>query len=369
MSTSVLATIALAQAVFLGLLLFLLVTRRLVAGLRAGRSEQYGALATRSVGRWLAREVNDEHLRLQLEPLSFGHLSSFLQKLSMQMGGGDWERVSALVHRTSWFGTVRKYSDSRFWWRRLQAARALMVVADLEDLPLIEALLGDEHAAVRRAAVWSLKRVGSPELAGAALEMAAHEPRVLRAQILEILAGSRAHVLGALIERLRRAGTRDELRTALTLAEMLGVPGLLEHILPHAKDEDFEIRVATARSLAAYPHARSSRALVRLLKDPFWQTRAQAAAGLGAIGAREAVEDLNQALTDSSWWVRLRCALALRRIGREGVARLEQRRPEDDAYAYEMAQYVLHLDKAAIAEYSGAYVVDYSEAPSSEHAA
>ncbi|NNK47954.1 MAG: HEAT repeat domain-containing protein [Gemmatimonadetes bacterium] len=369
MSTSVLATIALAQAAFLGLLLFMLLTRRLVAGVSAERSKQHGALANRTVRRWLAGEVDEEHLRLQLGQLSFAHLSCFLQKLSMQMGGADWERVSTAVRRMSWYEKVRSHTGSRLWWRRLQAARALMVVAEQEDQELIAVLLRDDRAAVRRAAVWSLKRVGSPELAAAALDLAAGEPRVLRAQILEILAGSRAHVLGSLIERLHGGRERDELRTALSLAEMLGVPGLLEHILPHAEDFDFEIRVATARSLASYPHARSSAALIRMLEDPTWQVRAQAAAGLGAIGAREAVEQLDRALTDLSWWVRLRCALALRRIGTDGVVLLQRRRPEDDAYAYEMAQYVLHLDKAAIAEYSGAYVVDYSEAPSSEHAA
>ncbi len=369
MSTSVLATIALAQAVFLVLLLVLLLTRRLVVGFHEGRADQCMALATRAVGRWLAGEADEEHLRSSLDRLSFADQCNYLQRLSIQLGGDDWERLSRVMRGTKWFEKVRTYSGSRLWWRRLLAARAFMVVGSAEDLPHIEALLRDDRAPVRRAAVWSLKRVQSPALAAAVLEMAPREPRVMRTQVLEILAGSRVHVLGPLIESLRSSRGREELRTALALSEMLGVPGLLEHVVPHADNPDFEIRIVAARSLAEYPHARSSRTLVKLLHDPAWQVRAQAAAGLGSIGAREAATDLNGALSDSNWWVRLRSALALRRIGAEGISLLERRRPEDDAYAYEMAQYVLHLDAAAVAEYAGAYVVDYSEAPSSEHAA
>lgn len=369
MSTSVLATIALAQAAFLGLLLALLLTRRLAGGFRLGKSRRDASVAMQVLSRWLAGEESEEHLRLALGRLPFNHMSCFLQKLCLQMGGEDWERVGRAVRRTPWFEQVRKYSRSMFWWRRLQSARGLMVMATQEDLPLIEALLHDDVIEVRRASVWILRRVQSTRLAGTVLAIAAREPRVLRAQILEVLAANPAQVVGGLVVHLRFVTEREELRTALALAEMLGVPSLLEHVLPHVGNPDFEIRVATARSLAAFPHPQSSRALVRLLEDPAWQVRAQAAAALGVIGAREAAGDLDAALADESWWVRLRSALALRRLGREGEALLERRRPEDDAYAFEMAQYVLRLDRAAIAEYSGAHQVDYSEAASSEHAA
>lgn len=361
MRESVLATIAIAQAFFLGLLLVLLLTRHFLGGMKVRFSRQAADLATAAVSRWLAREVGEEHLRQALDRLSFTDLSRFLQTLSVQLGGDDWERLSDAARRTSWFGRVRAHSRSRVWWRRLQAARAYMVLARPEDLAAIEALLRDPNTAVRRAAVWSLKRVGSPELTRALLDLAGSETKVLRAQMLEILAGSREHVLGPLVERLREGSGREELRTALSLSEILGVPSLLEHVLPHADSSDFEVRIAVARALAAYPHARTSRTLARLLDDEAWQVRAQAAAGLGAIGAREAVRDLDSALTDTSWWVRLRSALALRRLGAVGVEALEARRPEPDPYAYEMARYVLSLDGAAVAEYSGPYVVDYSE--------
>ena len=368
MSTSVLAAIAISQGLFIGMLLVLLVSRRLVMGLRSHRARQYGELARRAAARWLAGEVDDARLRSRLEPLSFSQLSCFLQKHSAQVGGEDWERLGAVARSTSWYDRVRARAGSRLWWRRLQAARALQVVATDEDLPRIEALLRDEAISVRRAAVCCLRRVQSPGLAEAALDMAAREPRVLRDQILETLARGRGEMVEALIKRLG-SGDREQLRTALRLADLLGTPTLLPHVLPHASSPDFEVRIAAARALSSYPHAASSEVLCGLLGDPAWQVRAQAAAALGEIGAREALERLDRSLTDSSWWVRLRTALALRRLGRAGVAVLEARRLEDDRYAYEMARYVLELDAAAIAEYSGAHVVDYAEAPASEHAA
>jgi HEAT repeat protein len=358
LSAHVLAVIAIAQGLFIGLLLVLLVSRRLVAGVRSHGARQYGELATRAAARWLAREVEDEHLRVRLEPLSFSHLSCLLQGLSAQMGGRDWERLSQFARSTDWYDRVRAMATSRVWWRRLQAARALQAVATDEDLVLIEALLRDDAIGVRRAAVCCLRRVQSPRLAEAALDMAAREPQVLRDQILETLACGRSEIVEALIRRLE-GGDREQ----------LGTPVLSPHVLAHVTAIDLEVRIAAARALASFPNASSSAALATLLDDPAWQVRAQAAAALGEIGARETLERLDRALTDPSWWVRLRAALALRRLGRGGVAILEARRPEDDRYAYEMARYVLELDAAAIAEYSGAHVVDYAEVPASENAA
>ncbi len=368
MSTSVLATIAISQGLFIGLLLVLLVSRRLVLGALSNRARQYGELATRAVSRWLAGDVDDEHLRTRLEPLSFSHLSCFLQKLSAQVGGEHWERLTKVARGTSWYLSVCARAGSRLWWRRLQAARALRVVGSKEDLSRIEALLRDDAVAVRRAAVCCLRRVQSADLAEAALDMAAREPRVLRDQILETLAHGQGEIVEALITRLQ-GDEREQLRTALRLAGLLDMPILLPHVLAHVSAPDLEVRIAAARALASYPHASSSAALEALLDDPAWQVRAQAAAALGEIGARETLARLDHALTDSSWWVRLRAALALRRLGRDGLAVLEARHPEDDRYAFEMARYVLELDAAAIAEYSGAHVVDYAEAPASEHAA
>ena len=369
MSATALAAIAVAQALFIAMLLALLVSRRLVAGIRSHRARQHGELANRTLGRWLSREVGDEHLLSNLQPLSFSHTSCFLQKASAQVGGADWERVADLVRGTRWFSTVRDRTHSRLWWRRLQAARALRVIVSDEETELVEALLRDEVVAVRRAAVCCLRRIESPALAEAALDMAAREPRVLRDQILETLARSRSQIVMALVDRLVSARETEELRTALRLSDLLRDPRLLPHVLSHAEDEDLEVRIAAARALASYPHPSASRALLARLADPAWQVRAQAAAGLGEIGAREALDHLDRALTDSSWWVRLRAALAARRLGRDGVAMLEARRPEDDRFAYEMARYVLELDAAAIAEYSGAHAVDYTEAPASENAA
>ena len=369
MNTSVLATIAIAQGVFLVMLLAMLLTRRVVGGIRLGRSRQQLELAARAVSRWQTGEVDTEHMLNWLGRLSFADFSLFFQNLSTQMGGEDWNRLAAAARQTAWFDRVCDYGESRLWWRRLLAARAFMVVGAQEDLSRIEALLRDDAAPVRRAAVWCLKRVQSPELAAAVLDIAAREPRVLQATILEVLAGNRGPVLGTLTERLQTATDAGDLGAALRLAEMIGVPGLLTHVLPHAAHSEFEVRIAATRALASYPHVRTSQTLCERLRDPVWQVRAQAAAGLGAIGAREAVEELDHAMTDASWWVRLRSALALRRLGSAGVAVLEARQPESDRFAYEMAQYVLQLDRAAVAEYSGPYVVDYAEATASHQAA
>ncbi|MDH3297866.1 MAG: HEAT repeat domain-containing protein [Gemmatimonadota bacterium] len=369
MNAAVLAVIAIGQAVFITLLLALLVTRRVVGGLSRRRGLGKIEACLDSVNLWLAGHADQPALIADLEELSFSELSGFLQRLSLQVGGEDWERLTEVVRKTSWFEEVRDRAVSRYWWRRLQATQALIATATPAEEPLVEALIRDEQPAIQRAAVWCLRRVQSRRLSRAVLDLAGSQPRILRRHILEVLAENRQQVLGPLVDSLAMGSSRDELRTSLTLAEMMGVPSLLEHVLPHASSEDLEVRISAARALAAYPHPNSSRALVGLLNDDAWQVRAQAATGLGAIGAREAASNLDEAITDPNWWVRLRSALALRRLGEPGVRLLEQRTPEPDAYAYEMARYVLGLETAAVAEYGGSHAIDFSEALASEQAA
>jgi hypothetical protein len=78
---------------------------------------------------------------------------------------------------------------------------------------------------------------------------------------------------------------------------------------------------------------------------------------------------LAQALRDPSWWVRLRAGLTLRRLGAPGIDILGQTDPDEDRFAFEMAQYVLGLDEAAVAEYGGPSAADYTEVVPASRAA
>ena len=80
----------------------------------------------------------------------------------------------------------------------------------------------------------------------------------------------------------------------------------------------------------------------RLLRDPAWEVRAQAAKALGRSQALAAIPALAEALSDSTFWVRQNSAEALGALGPAGLAQLQQRAMRDsDPFARDAARQVL----------------------------
>jgi HEAT repeat protein len=361
MSLVALGLLAIGQAVFIALLLVTLMLGRAFRAWHRERARRDSDDLIRAAHRWLVREDDGHGFPDAVDASEFGVVVETLQRLSSQVAGDRWEFLLSDLRDTSWFRGVMARATSSFWWRRLAAANALVIVAVPEDLPALELLITDPNRMVRLATVGVLRRLQSARLVEHTLEIAETSRSVARRCPLEVLATAPGLDLRILSERLTSPRGPVELRMLLDLVGELAVPGFLDYVLPHAGSSDLEVRIAVARTLGHFPHPSSNAALLSFLADPDWQVRAQAAAGIGAIGDRDAAAVLGAALRDPSWWVRLRAALSLRRLGEPGLRALRGAQAEDDRYAYEMAQYVLGLDDAAIAEYSGPSVVDFTE--------
>lgn len=369
MSVYVLTMVATLQVAFILLLLTTLVLGRALAAWRSPRREQALDELTAVANHWLSTGGDDTTLLETIEKSDFPTVVGVLQRLGSQVGGDVWEDLVVRVRTTRWFEQVKKRVHGRVWWRRLSATHALAMVAEPMDLPLIETLVHDKNPVVRLATVATLKRVQNAMLLDAALELADTTQTVVRRYLLEMLTQSPSLDLAVIADRIDHPTSMRQLRILLDLVAELGVPGFLDHVLPHAESPDLEVRIAVVRTLGEFPHPHSEAALLNLLTDSAWQVRAQAAASLGSTGAVGAASALREALTDRSWWVRLRAALSLRRLGPIGAEILLAVSPDEDKYAHEMARYVLGLDDAAVAEYGGTSVVDYTEVAYAHQAA
>lgn len=357
-----LAVLAIAQAVFIVMLLVTLVLGRILrARSLAHEAAESEALALEAFRRVAAR--TDGHALLAgVESARMESVIGMLQRVGSQTRGPGWERLVRDVRGTAWFAALERRTRSRLWWRRLAATHAFAEIALPEDAPLIEALSVDPHPVVRLASVSILKRVTTPRLVETALEIAGTPQSVVRRFVIDTLTRTGALDVQSLADRLHAPRDGGELRLLLDVASILADPRLLAAVLSHARSEDVEIRIAVARVAGRIPHRESVRALFRLLEDPEWPVRAQAAAGLGVVGSSHGLRPLIRRLEDPSWWVRLRAALSLRRIGPVGEAALRAVDPAKDPYAWQMARYAMALSDSALAEFGGHAIVDYSEA-------
>jgi hypothetical protein len=369
MSAQLLAFVSFAQSLLvLGVLALLGLSHWL--GGRRDRRRAAEMVCVDGIARRLAtRELLPEEAVASVDTLGADSIGLFLKRYAAHQRGADGERMMAVLRGTRWHRRMQTETRSRFWWRRLQAARALSNLAAAEDLDTVHRLLMDPVPAVRLAAASTLARLPSPGLAAAILDQATAGHTVVRNHLLEILASSRAVVWPVMAVRLSERVPPWRLRALVDLAGLLADPGLLPHIIAHSDSSHLEVRIAAAAALRSYPHPQAAAALRRLLRDPAWQVRARAGASLGAIEAVEAVGDLCETLCDPNWWVRLRSAIALRLLGPAGIQALRAMTPEHDPYGYDMACYVLKLDEAAMAEYVGGATIDYSGAPAGVMAA
>lgn len=362
MSNRLLAILALGQAASVILMLAYLVVGQRLGRRRDRRRAREGERAD-EIARLLGTGAVSEDVAVAaFDALRSDTVTRFLRGASGQRGGVEGDRIAAALRRTRWHRRLQVQTRSPFWWRRFRAAQALTRIAAAEDLGTVHRLLSDPIPAVRLAAASTLPRLPSPGLAAAILEQAAVGHPVIRNHLLEILAYSRALVVPVLVRRLENPGSEERLRVLLDLAGLLASAELLPHVVAHTDSVSPEVRVAAGSALRSFPHPGSAAALRRLLRDELWHVRARAAASLGAIGAVEAIDDLCQTLCDPVWWVRLRSAIALRLIGPRGIRALCEFDRERDRYGHDMAQYVLKLDEAAMAEYVGGATIDFSGA-------
>ena len=79
----------------------------------------------------------------------------------------------------------------------------------------------------------------------------------------------------------------------------------------------------------------------RLLNDPKWEVRCQAAKGLTEFGSPESVPFLEKSLHDQQWWVRFYAATALSEAGSRGEEILKRALADPDPPVRSMARYLL----------------------------
>jgi ABC-type tungstate transport system substrate-binding protein len=352
MKASVLLVIAVVQLAFLGGTLFLLIAHRWLLRRRFERTMVDEGQFVGVVRAWLAGELSADDFRADIDGRGPATVASVFQQYGAQIEGEQWEQLVSVIRPTKWSRRIRRNARSRLWWRRLGSARLLAGVATEDDLDLVRALVADENPAIQIAAISALTRVRTPDLLATILDKAVTAPRVVRGFVFDTLVSLRGPLGPMLIERLKGEYAAVQRQAWVTLAGELAVPELFQYVLPYAKDENLEVRVAAARTLGSFPHPAATKALLTLLGDAAWQVRTQAAAALGAIGAVEACPALHRALSDENWWVRLRAAIALRQLGQPGLEILAAVQAGDDRYAREMANYILGLSAAAVADYA-----------------
>lgn len=347
----VLGVAAVVQGIFLLLLVLFLAVRR-----RYDRMQRAAYLAARSglevpLRNWIVAGAHPEPVVNALRALPSGTAVGYVSLLARQtIPAAQRDELAMALRHERWILRAMRRRGSRFWWRRLESARALSIVGTSHERALVLELLADEHPAVQIAAASALPRVADVATLGRVIDDLFGYPKVVRHYITSVLRQTQNLAGPALSERIRKGEEMSELTAWIELAAALDDPGAIAAALTRADHPDAPVRRAVARALGRHPGPDAARVLATLATDRAATVRSTAARSLGQLGAGTAAAVLAPLVADPVWSVRLRAALALAQIGERGRAALRAAREGSDRFARDMATMVSGLTDGAVLE-------------------
>ncbi len=349
MSYDLLMQVALVQLALVLLMLTGLLMARIARSVFTSVYDREVEVGEDTIARWLAGELCDENARARLAKVGDDAFAAIVGAYAGRVEGGRWEDIVGMLRTTPWFSRVRSHAGSRFWWRRLDAARALSLVALESDLEHAKALLRDPHHGVRLAAIRILRRVPEPDLLRELFTASIEASPVLRRYIFDVLQVHDRAVVDTVLSTL--GGTAGPRATCVALEYVTETadPIYMDEVLQLTSVRSAEIRAAAVRAASEFPHGRSTQALMLRLDDECSVVRRNVCESLGRIASVAATGGLEGRLADVDREVRLAAGVALRRIGVPGVRVLrEQLQRDDEASDQSLVRYILGLEPDAI---------------------
>jgi HEAT repeat protein len=347
----VLAVVALAQAAFLVLLAVFLVLRRRYDVRRRASFDTSSAALREPLAAWLSGSRPLSAFLEVLRRFPRGTQVGFASHLARTVIPAEQRDELAVVLRDeAWAKRALRAARSRWWTRRLEAARCLALMGTPADRGTLLGLLQDPVPAVAVAAVGALPRVADPAMIDALLIPYLRLAPIVRLYVNGVLRDLRSVVEPVLLARLVPAAPARELAPLVRLAAELDIPRVLASLEHLARHPDAEVRAEVARAVSRLPRESTFTLLIALLQDPEADVRVAAAHSLGELASAEAVPALTAVLRDPAWRVRFRAALALAALGEPGRAVLRAMRTDADRYAADMAVLITGLSDGALTE-------------------
>lgn len=350
----VLGVIAIVQGVFLFFLVtFVAVRRRYDRQRRAAFVAGQAALAG-PLRDWIVAGAHPEPVVRALRALPSGTAVGYVALLARQtIPESQRDELAVALRNEPWIRSAVAQRTSRFWWRRLEAARALSIVGTPRDRASVLDLVRDPHPAVQVAAASALPRVADASVYGTVVDELDRQPKVVRQFLTSVLRQVAPLAAAPLAHRIRGGSAANELASWIELAAALDDPRAIEAVFGHLAHPQGHVRRAVARTLGRSAGPETARALATLVTDRDARVRAAAARSLGELGAGASAPLLAPLVADPVWQVRLYAALALAQLGERGRAVLRAAREGNDRFARDMATMVSGLSDGAVLEMGG----------------
>jgi HEAT repeat protein len=260
-----------------------------------------------------------------------------LLDVAMTLHGGERQRLAACAVDLGIVAEARRWTGSRWWWRRLRGAHLLASLGTRD--PVLDRLLDDPHPAVRgQAIMWAADHVDAA-LADRLVGKLGDESPLCRHSARDALLGAGGVAVPAVAAGLAR-GEGGGVAALLDIAAERPDPRYRLAAWSLAEDHRPAVRAGAVQLLGALAGDDAVAVLERRLVDPDDAVRQAAASALGRLGHWPAASAVAQLLRDPSWDVRLAAGEALTHLGAPGALMLQRYRRDSDPFAADMAERV-----------------------------
>ncbi len=247
-------------------------------------------------------------------------------------------RLLEIIGATTARQKVRRMSRSRFWHRRVRAARLSLILPDAEHVT--DRLLVDSSSPVRAAVIESFGVDRIAQHAPQLLIALQDRNKSVRFTAQQALLRGDGRLVGPVARALPDLD-EDSLVRCLEVAANLRDPRLLSLIRQHGDSPNPVARRLVAHAAPFGVPDHELYFLVAMLDDEHPSVRIAAIEAISRLRADWLANHLGDALSDSSWEVRRSAGEALGRLGHVGMLVLRQTLRGPDPFAHDMARQVL----------------------------
>lgn len=247
-------------------------------------------------------------------------------------------RLLEIIGATTARQKIRRMSRSRFWHRRVRAARLSLILPDAEDVT--NRLLSDSSAPVRAAVIESFGVDRIAQNAQQLLVALQDRNKSVRFTAQQALLRGDGRLVVPVAEALPSLD-EDSVVRCLEVAANLRDPRLLPLIRQHGDSTNPRARRLVAHAAPFGVPDHQLYFLVAMLDDDDPGVRIAVIEAISRLRADWLANHLGDALGDPSWEVRRAAGSALSQLGTIGLLVLRQTLRGSDPFAHDMARQVL----------------------------
>jgi hypothetical protein len=269
-------------------------------------------------------------------------LVDIITRLDISMKEKRWAEIRRDLIENMALPYASTLVNSRFWRQRFKLCMLLQLSHENRHELLVKILIEDPIPLVSINAAMVAVQYKSQLLIDAVIDLLSKGRRVQQSLYSQVISSADADVIPLIQHRLLRE--KDPYIKAFCYRTLMSIPYRVDTV--KCVDSDLESNILDLKiSALNYLHHNDKEKavplLTRLLKDPRWEVRAQAAKLLGGLGDDTVINSLGTCLRDKVWWVRINAAEALCHFGKKGISLLKNQDPMADKYAYDVAMQVL----------------------------